>query len=197
MTVYEGKTATFHVAASGSGLRYQWYSKLGNGAWSAISGKTTDTLTVTAAAKNDGRLYRCKVSNSAGGVYSGAAEMTVIGKPVITQKPADVTVIEGQTAEFTVAATGENLRYQWYTKIGSGAWSAMTGQTSDTLTVTALLKNNGRLYRCRVINDAGGVYSGYAALTVLTVGDDDETGWGGLHTVPAEPGQNDALGTIS
>ncbi len=168
VTAPQGSSVTFSVTASGSGLSYQWYRKSPTGTWSAVTGATSSTLTITAGAGLDGYQYRCKVSNSAGGVYSSAATLTVTdAKPIVTKQPTALTVTEGQTATFTVTATGGNLHYQWYSRKG-GAWSAVSGATSATLSFTAAAKDSGREYRCKVYNSAGSTYSAAAALTVNT-----------------------------
>ena len=40
-------------------------------------------------------------------------DIILLGAPVITQQPADVTALEGANATFFVAASGSGLRYQW------------------------------------------------------------------------------------
>jgi hypothetical protein len=83
--------------------------------------------------------------------------------PTITTQPSNQTVTAGQTATFTVAATGSApFTYQWQrnnTNI-SGATNA-----SYTTPVTTAL-DNGATFRCVVTNSAGSVTSNSAMLTV-------------------------------
>lgn len=72
-TASDGGTATFTIAASGSGLSYQWQL---NG--SDISGATSDSYTTpTLTLADNGNNYRCVVSNTSGSVTSNDATLTV------------------------------------------------------------------------------------------------------------------------
>ena len=80
VTVKEGQKATFKVAASGTGLTYQWqYKKPGATSYTNVSKNgTSATYSLTAAARHNGYVYRCKVTNSGGGyVYSSSVKLTV------------------------------------------------------------------------------------------------------------------------
>ena len=84
----------------------------------------------------------------------------------ITTQPQSVSVTEGQSATFSVAASGDNLRYQWQINSGNG-WSDITGATDASYTIdrttTAM---SGNQYRCIVIGDGGETTSSAATLTV-------------------------------
>ena len=85
------------------------------------------------------------------------------GSPGFTTHPSDRTVIEGQTATFSVAATGGSLSYQWQ-KNGVN----ISGATIATyITPSATLADNGAIFRVIVSNAAGSVVSNNATLTVL------------------------------
>ena len=86
-------------------------------------------------------------------------------KPVaatITQ-PASVTVGSGQTATFSVTASGSGtLTYQWYK---NGA--AIIGATSSSYTTPpTVASDTGAVFTVTVSNSAGTVTSGPATLTV-------------------------------
>ncbi|MFN0159305.1 MAG: immunoglobulin domain-containing protein [Bacteroidota bacterium] len=165
-TVTVGQTATFSVVAVGSGtLSYQWQR---NG--SAIAGATSSVYTTPPVATSDnGALFRCIVTNSAGAATSSQAMLTVISPPVITQHPSGDTVIVGQSASFAVAATGTApLSYQWEKNSAD-----IVGATSSSYTTPpATLGDNGARFRCRVSNAAGSTTSTEAVL-VVTAGDDN------------------------
>ena len=72
-SVIAGQTATFSVAANGTGpLSYQWKNNGAN-----ISGATSTSYTTTATMADNGATFSVTVSNSAGNVTSNAATLTV------------------------------------------------------------------------------------------------------------------------
>ena len=91
---------------------------------------------------------------------------TVSSAPVITSQPTGVTVPAGQTASFSVAATGSpSPSYQWK-RNGVN----IAGATSATYVTPALaLSDGGASYSVAVSNSAGSVASSNAALGVSAV----------------------------
>ena len=168
-TVTAGEKATFKVTAAGEGLTYQWqYSSDYGKTWKNKTGSTAATHTVTVKASYNGMLYRCKVTNSGGTVTSSKVRLTVSGvKPKVLSQPADASAAVGETATFKVVAAGVGMTYQWqYSKDGGATWHNKSGATKSSYTVTAKASYDGILYRCRVTNSVGKVYSDAAALTV-------------------------------
>jgi hypothetical protein len=162
-TVTAGQTATFMVAATGTApLGYQWKK---NGA--SISGATSSSYTTpTTTSSDNGAQFTVVVSNSAGNATSNAATLTVntaTVAPSITTQPASQTVTAGQTATFTVAATGTApLSYQWKK---SGV--TISGATSSSYTTPATTSSdNGAQFTVVVSNSAGNATSNAATLTV-------------------------------
>ena len=86
------------------------------------------------------------------------------GKPVIALNPVSKTVSVGQSATFTIVASGTPTpTYQWQR---NGA--AIAGATAASYTVASpTLADNGAKYRVVVSNSAGTATSGEATLTVL------------------------------
>lgn len=93
---------------------------------------------------------------------------TVVNAPAITDQPDNATVTVGQTATFTVAASGsEPLSYKWQESNSSGNWADISGATDVTYTTGATTTSmSGYQYRCVVSNSAGSVTSEVATLTV-------------------------------
>src|SRR5262249_5682072 len=83
--------------------------------------------------------------------------------PLINTQPASQTVNAGQTATFTVAASGTSpLSYQWR-KNGT----AISGATASSYTTAATsFADNGSLFAVVVSNSAGNATSAVATLTV-------------------------------
>jgi hypothetical protein len=162
-SVTVGQTASFSVIATGTApLSYQWQRS-----GVAIAGATSSSYTTPATASSDsGAQFAVVVSNTAGNVTSGAAALTVNAAsvaPSISTQPISQSVTVGQTASFTVIATGAApLSYQWQR---NGA--AIAGATSSSYTTPATTSSdNGAQFTVVVSNTAGNVTSGAAALTV-------------------------------
>ena len=106
----------------------------------------------------DGNEYYCVFSNSnrptgdTRSIETRHAILHVASKFAITGQPQDVTTEAGKTATFTVAATGDELTYQWQKNV-NGTWTNLSGETASTLSIPATLADNGSEYRC-VIKDA-------------------------------------------
>jgi alpha-tubulin suppressor-like RCC1 family protein len=156
-----GASTTLSVNVSGSGpLDYQWQK---NGA--AIAGGRSPTLVFTALAATDAGRYAVVVTNSAGSVTSGVANLSIDTPPAITVQPAATTVNDGSSTSFSVQATGSDpLRYQWY-KDGI----SISGATKATYTIAAAAPGNAGSYLVTVSNPFDAVTSTSAVLTVNPV----------------------------
>ena len=160
-SVVEGATATFTVVATGTApLTYQWRRDL-----VAISGATSATLTLTGVKLADVGSYSVLISNAIGSIASGAAQLTVTAlttPPSITTQPVSQTIPPGNTATFTVVATGASpLAYQWR-KNGT----AIAGATASTLTIRSTSVADNGAYTVVVTNSIGTVTSSAANLSV-------------------------------
>ena len=165
-SVVVGQSATFSVIATNSATNsYQW-KKSGTD----ISGAISSTYTTPATANGDnGAVFTVVVSNAAGPVTSAEATLTVTAeavKPSITGQPYAKPVTAGQTATFTVEATGTSpLRYQWK-KNGTDIADATT---STYTTPATSLADSGTEYSVVVSNDVGIATSSVGILTVTSV----------------------------
>ena len=163
-SVLVGQSVTFTVSASGTApLGYQW-KKNGSDIADATSSSYTTPATTLA---DSGAAYAVTVSNSAGSVTSSNATLNVVAAalaPTLATQPGSQTVTAGQTASFSVLATGTApLGYQWK-KNGSN----IAGATASNYTTPATtLADSGAAYAVTVSNSAGNVTSSNALLTVL------------------------------
>jgi len=165
-TVNVGQMATFSVAATGTApLTYQWQKNSAN-----IGGATAASYTTPATVSGDnGATFDVIVSNSAGNRTSTTATLTVNAAavaPAITAQPANQTVTVGQTATFSVTATGTApLSYQWQKNNGD-----ISGATAASYTTPATVSgDNGAKFDVIVSNTAGSQTSTMANLTVNAV----------------------------
>src|SRR5437879_31347 len=151
-TVTAAQAPTVAEVATGTASpSYQWQKNGAN-----LAGATSSSYTTPATTTADsGSTFAVVVSNSAGTATSNAATLTVNAAavaPAITTQPANQTVTAGQTATFTVVATGTApLSYQWQ-KNGAN----LAGATSDALTMSATTTaDSGSTFAVVVSNIAG------------------------------------------
>ena len=104
-----------------------------------------------------------------------AVRKAVVGTeepPVIKKQPAAATVTEGETAAFSVTASGSGLRYRWeYRKAGASAWTEVAGADGQnaSCSIAADKGLNKAEVRCIVSNGYGSVASYPALLSVNQV----------------------------
>jgi sugar lactone lactonase YvrE len=145
-------SATFNVTATGTSLSYDWQVSTDGGTTftDVVGAPDAPSLTVAnSAVGQSGQRYRVQVSNSAGSVTSNPALLMVTAAttaPAFTTQPASQTIAVGQSASFTVVATGtpaptvawrlggSNLADGLLTS-GACAGATVTGSTSATLTL--------------------------------------------------------------
>ena len=92
----------------------------------------------------------------------------IVGAPSITTQPGNATVKVGETATFTLAASGTALTYQWQIDRNDGnGWVNIAGANEASYTTSTVNKScSGFKYQCVVSNSAGTVTSNTAVLTV-------------------------------
>ena len=102
---------------------------------------------------------------------TAAVTLNPPAQPAITQQPVSVSVFTGQTAGFSVTATGPGLGYQWQSMAPGGSFADIGGATSSSYTTPALtVGDSGTQFRVVVTNTQGSVTSSAATVTVLTSG---------------------------
>jgi hypothetical protein len=145
---YSGSSLPIHIAGRGGSLTFT--VRFEPSAVQTYSG-------VLAFKQNNDSIIRINLA----GVGTQAAGSG--GPPSITSQPANQTVIAGNTASFTVAATGTTpLAYQW-----SKNGVAISGATSSKFTTPSeTIADNNAKFTAVVSNTAGSVKSNAAILAV-------------------------------
>jgi len=172
VTGVAGEDVVFNVTAAGTSLSYQWQQSTDGVAWNDIAGATAAQLRLQEVNVDmDGNLYRARVSNSAGQATSLAATLRVDPTPVapsFTSQPAGVSVVEGQTATFTVTAAGTPIpELKWQVSLDGSAWTDLSGATASAYTTPpTTLTQSGQWFRAVATNSAGSVNSAAVSLTV-------------------------------
>ena len=156
------------VAASGSGLTYQWqYSDDGGAAWLESSLKSA-VYSAKLTAEKYGRMVRCIVSDQFGRtVTSAPAKMSIKGVEIITQ-PVDYVGAVNSTAKFKVVASGDGLKYQWYYSDNYGRWWIGSSLKSATYSAKFTAEKNNRMLRCVVTDQYGNSVTSNAVRMILT-----------------------------
>ena len=149
VTITEGGSQTFTISAS--------------------SGYEIDTLTVDNVAVTVSESYTFS-DVSANHTIEVTFKQTIqnpVAPGIITQ-PGNATVKEGETATFSVAASGENLTYQWMINRNDGNGWVNIGNANEASYTTSVVDKScgGFQYKCVVSNSGGTVESGVAILNV-------------------------------
>lgn len=99
---------------------------------------------------------------------SQTPDVPVVTAPSITTQPGNATVKAGETATFTIAASGTDLTYLWQIDRNDGnGWVNIDGATAAIYTTSTVdISCNGFKYQCVVSNSAGTDTSNTAVLTV-------------------------------
>lgn len=162
-TVPAGQTVILSVSATGSPpLAYRWFRDA-----TELAGATSANLPLLNAQPAQSGSYTVMVSNPAGTATSAPANVTVTASaPVITRHPAAMSVTAGQSAQFSVEASGSQpFTFQWRR---NGV--AIAGATAATLSLpTARVTDaaNTPGYTVVISNSAGSATSAPATLTVV------------------------------
>jgi sugar lactone lactonase YvrE len=154
--IVSGSAASFTVVTSAMAPTYQWKR---NG--SDIATATGATYNIPSVAGTDEATYSVVVTEGGKSTTSRGAILRVLTAPVIVTHPAAVSVTQGQTATFTVKATGLFLTYNWKKGVTS-----LGAPSLPTLTLTNVQGTNEADYSCEVSNAAGMTPSNPAHLTV-------------------------------
>jgi uncharacterized repeat protein (TIGR03803 family) len=145
------------IAATGTGLNYQWYSNTANSnsGGNTIGGATNTNY--TPATVVSGTLYYYCIVNGTGGCtttsnVSGA--VTTDSSPAITVQPTTATQngCPGFSANVSVTATGDGLTYQWYSNTvnSNSGGTLITGGNSDNY--SPVTTTPGNLYYYCVVS---------------------------------------------
>jgi len=105
----------------------------------------------------DGQQYRLKfyVPNCSDVLYSSVTTLqTQAGIAITTQPASSSTVCRGANVTTSVAATGQNLTYQWYK-----GTTLLNGVTTATLKLNNIQTSQGGTYTVKVANACGSVTS--------------------------------------
>jgi hypothetical protein len=165
-TVPAGQTVTFAVVASGTPTpTYQWQNAANS---TNIAGATSASYAIASTTTNQsGMRFQVVVSNPAGSKTSNVVTLTVNAAqqaPTITTQPQNQTVTTGQTATFTVVASGTPApTYQWQNAANG---TNIAGATSASYAIASTTNQSGMRFQAVASNVAGSITSNVVTLTV-------------------------------
>jgi hypothetical protein len=181
------QTATFTVAATGTGLTYQWQVALAATptVFTNIAGATSASYTTGASTLSmNGNLYRVNILSTCSPTTpttSTAVTLTVTNPVSITQQPTAKSGCIGDNYTFNAVATspGNTITYQWqvsatgaagtFTNVGPNASAVATANAAYTITNATELMS-GNFYRVYFIVPCGsGISSDTSAASRLTL----------------------------
>ncbi len=169
------EAATFRARATGQpSPTIQWQVRApGAPRFSDVAGATGETLTVDGRRGMDGTRYRAVFANAAGRLATEPVALRVQQAPSITFEPLDAKVTAGQAATFELLAAGNPEPAITWERSVAGAWRPVGPEDGDvtvdggriTLARTSVAQS-GALFRAKVSNPVGTVFSRAARLTV-------------------------------
>ncbi|MDB6072869.1 MAG: Flagellar hook-length control protein FliK [Verrucomicrobiaceae bacterium] len=161
--VLSSDSASFRVVATGESLQFQWYK----GAV-PIQGAALNTYTIPSAQFSDAALYKVKVSNALGSVFSSAVQLAVV-----LSTNQIVPVKAGATAVLTAPVVGSGLTFQWLygnrPLINSDFSKRIAGATTSKMTLAKMTTSDQTSFSCLVTLGAQSVTSGYLQLQVADI----------------------------
>lgn len=160
----KGGKVSFTVSAKGDGMTYQWQLSDTEGKKWYNSTVTKNTYYATIADNNNGRWLRCIVTDKDG--YRAVSKPAVmrISDLTITQQPTDALGYKGGKVQFTVAAKGDGVAYQWQLSDNQGKTWYHSSVKTNTYYATMADNNNGRMVRCIVTDKYGAKLTSRAAV---------------------------------
>ncbi|MCF0230642.1 MAG: hypothetical protein HUJ76_13235, partial [Parasporobacterium sp.] len=169
VTVNRGEDVVFNVSAVGDGITYMWKIFREGSGWDDV-GENSPTFTLENVSPEDnGIRVKCalvdRYMETASTIF---ARVTVVYTPLeITSNPSNKTAARGTSAQFTIAAAGDQLSYQWQKNVSGGSWSNVGANSASYTTAATVPADNGTKFRCIVTDKYGDqVTSNEATLTV-------------------------------
>jgi hypothetical protein len=156
-----GQPASFSVVATGTApLSYQWMKNGVN-----IAGATGSAYSIPSTVTADAASYSVKVAGPVGAATSSSVALTLHVAPAVSTQPLNAYKALGQSASFSVVASGSGpFTYQW-----SKDGNAIAGANSATYSLAVVGNADVGRYSVSVANAVGAVLSQEAELVIVSL----------------------------
>ncbi|XP_015193166.2 roundabout homolog 4 isoform X1 [Lepisosteus oculatus] len=135
-------------------------------------------LVIPHAQKNDSGVYICVATNTVGVRESRAGRLTVLERPIFTQKPQDVTAMVGGSVQFTCRVQGDPMpAVHWSRDQGLLPYGRYVVNSDHSLQIHYVTAQDAGRYTCIAANEVGSSSSS----AVLSVQEALDTGQKELH----------------
>ncbi|MEA1875109.1 MAG: immunoglobulin domain-containing protein [Bacteroidota bacterium] len=167
-TVCLGNDALFRVKVVGTEpFNYQWQFNEADVNGSAYSGENTFELQISEVNEGHEGSYTCIISNECGQIISDARELDVVLPPNIVSQPDEITLCEGNTANFEMIVQGtEPFEFAW---MNPGSDDIIG--TNQSLVINGVEPQDDNDYYCIVSNECADVPTDTVSLNVKTLPD--------------------------
>ena len=172
LAVYTGSSVSALTAVASNDDAQSGVVRTSSVTFNAVSGTTYDIAVDGWGSVAQGDQFTLSGAITLNLAFSG----TIVAAPGVVTQPADQAVSVGQTAQFSITASGNPApSYQWQRlPAGGGSWANLSsgGSYGNTTTATLSVNNatgamNGDEFRCVATNSAGSATSAPAMLVVL------------------------------
>ena len=161
-----GDDASFRVKVVGTEpFNYQWQLNEADVNGSAYSGENSFELQISEVNEGHEGSYTCIISNECGQIISNSAELDVVLPPNIVSQPDEITICEGDTANFEMIVQGSQpFDFVW---MNPGSDEVISPEQNYTINGVGAADDND--YYCVVSNVCADVSTDIVSLNVKTL----------------------------
>lgn len=164
VTACEDENISFSVEASGNNLSYSWYKDDVE-----IENSDSPVLNIDEITESDAGSYYCAVSDDDETLNSEPALLTVQTLVGISTQPEPVDLKAGETAQFSVDATGSITSYQWYKDNEPlSDINNVSGALTSTLVISDVSMTDEGMYKCEIVGSCNTEITDEVALSINT-----------------------------
>ena len=165
-------TLTAQLIAGSTPVTYQWMKRDSLGAFTAIPGATSLTLTIFNTTAADTGQYWIVATNALGSVASTQTQVIIASSlTILNTTGTNLQILPGNNGTLTAQLISgtQPVTYQWMKRNAAGVTAAVPGATSLTLTITNAKDSDTGRYWIVATNASGSVASDGTQVQVALV----------------------------